>query len=203
MVVEVMGRDAGWIALHSGIAGGAHVILIPEIPFTVQNVCDYVKHREGYGKRFTIVVVAEGVSLPPEIKHMSRGVAVGKTLGDAIALLSGKDVRVSVLGHIQRGGSPTAYDRVLGTRFGVAAVDLIAEGGFGKTVCLKGEHVQAVNIADAVGQMKAVDPRGELVAAARAIGICFRRRTANECARHLEERSPRARLKMIRFELSY
>jgi 6-phosphofructokinase len=125
---------------------------------------------------------------------MSRGVPVGNTLGDAIALLSGKDVRVSVLGHIQRGGSPTTYDRVLSTRFGVAAVDLIAEGGFGKTVCLKGEHVQAVNIADAVGQMKAVDSRGELVAAARA---------ANECARHLEERSPRARLNMIRFKLSY
>jgi 6-phosphofructokinase 1 len=173
MVIEVMGRDAGWIALHSGIAGGAHVILIPEIPFTLQNVCDYVKRREGYGKRFTIVVVAEGITLPPEMKHMSRSMPVGNLMGDAIALLSRKDVRVSVLGHIQRGGSPTPYDRVLGTRFGVAAVDLIAAGGFGKTVCLKGEHVCAVDIADAIGQMKSIDPRGELVAAARAIGICF------------------------------
>jgi 6-phosphofructokinase 1 len=173
MVVEVMGRDAGWIALHAGIAGGAHVILVPEIPFTVQNICDYVKRRDGYGKRFTIVVVAEGIKLPPEMKPMSRGVPVGNMVGDAIALLSGKEVRVSVLGHIQRGGSPTSYDRVLATRFGVAAVDLIAAGGFGKTVCLKGEHIQAVDIADAVGQMKAIDPRGELIAAARAIGICF------------------------------
>jgi len=173
MVIEVMGRDAGWIALHSGIAGGAHVILIPEIPFTLQNVCDYVQRREGYGKRFTIVVVAEGISLPPEMKHMSRSMPVGNMMGDAIALLSRKDVRVSVLGHIQRGGSPTPFDRVLATRFGVAAVDLIATGQFGKTVCLKGEHVRAVDIADAIGQMKSIDPRGELVGTARAIGICF------------------------------
>ena len=173
MVIEVMGRDAGWIALHAGIAGGAHVILIPEIPFTVQNICDYVKQREGYGKRFTIVVVAEGIKLPPEMKHMVRGMPVGNMVGDAIALLSRKDVRISVLGHIQRGGSPTPYDRVLATRFGVAAVDLIAAGGFGKTVCLKGEDIQAVDIADAIGQMKTVKPNGAMVQAARAIGICF------------------------------
>jgi len=92
MVVEVMGRDAGWIALHSGIAGGTHVILIPEIPFTVRDICDYVKRRDGYGKRFTIVVVAEGIKLPPEMKHMSRGVPVGNMVGDSIALLSGKEV---------------------------------------------------------------------------------------------------------------
>src|SRR6266550_9396558 len=169
MVIEVMGRDAGWIALHAGIAGGAHVILIPEIPFTVQNICDYVKRREGYGKRFTIVVVAEGIKLPLEMKHMLHGLPVGNMVGDAIGLISRKEVRVSVLGHIKRGGSPTAYDRVLATRFGVAAVDLIAAGGFGKTVCLKGEHIQAVDIADAIGQMKAVEPHGELVEAARAI----------------------------------
>jgi ATP-dependent phosphofructokinase / diphosphate-dependent phosphofructokinase len=119
------------------------------------------------------VVVAEGITLPPEMKHMSRSMPVGTLMGDAIALLSRKDVRVSVLAHIQRGGSPTPYARVLGTRFGVAAVDLIAAGGFGKTFCLKGEHVCAVDIADAIGQTKSIDPRGELVAAAGAIGICF------------------------------
>ena len=172
MVIEVMGRDAGWIALHAGIAGGAPVILIPEIPFTMQNICDYMKQREGYGKRFTIVVIAEGIKLPPEMKHMGRGLPVGNMMGDVIGLLSRKDV-LSVLGHIQRGGSPTPYDRVLATRFGVAAVDLIAAGGFGKTVCLKGEHIQAVDIVDAIGQMKAVEPHRELVQAARAIGICF------------------------------
>jgi hypothetical protein len=104
---------------------------------------------------------------------MCRGIPVGNMAGDAIALLSRKDVRVSVLGHIQRGGSPTPYDRVLATRFGLAVVDLIAAGGFGKTVGLKGEHIKAVDTADAIGQMKAVEPHSELTESARAIGICF------------------------------
>lgn len=173
MAVEVMGRDAGWIALEAGIAGGAHVILIPEIPFTIQKVCDYVAAREKYGKRFTIVVVAEGIQLPPELKALHRGGSVGNLVGDAISLCAHKEVRVSVLGHIQRGGSPSPYDRVLGTRFGVAAVDLIATGQFGKMVCLRGETVRAVDIADAVGLLKVVDRNGELVRTARAVGICF------------------------------
>lgn len=173
MVIELMGRDAGWIALQAGIAGGAHVILIPEIPFAIEKVCRYIAQRESYGKRFTIVAVAEGIKLPAELQHMSHTGSVASLVGDAIALMSRKEVRVSILGHIQRGGSPTPYDRVLATRFGVAAVDLIAAGGFGKMVCLQGESVRAVDIADAVGQMKAVDPRGELVCTARAIGICF------------------------------
>src|SRR6266576_2968055 len=112
MVIEVMGRDAGWIALHAGIAGGAHVILIPKIPFTVQNICEYVKRRERYGKRFTIVVVAEGIKLPPEMKHMLHGLPVGNMIGDAIGLISRKDVRVSVLGHIQRGGAHRLRSRL-------------------------------------------------------------------------------------------
>src|SRR5690349_18357850 len=173
MVVEVMGRDAGWIALEAGIAGGAHVILIPEIPFTIERVCRYVKEREGYGKRFTIVVVAEGVKLPPELKENRRAGSVGNLIGNAIAASANKEVRVSVLGHIQRGGTPTAYDRILATRFGVAAVDLIAEGGFGKMVCLRSERIEAVDIAQAVGRMKMVDPNGQLVGAAKAIGISF------------------------------
>jgi 6-phosphofructokinase 1 len=173
MVIELMGRDAGWIALHAGIAGGAHVTLLPEIPFTVQNVAKYVAARESYGKRFTIVVVAEGIKLPPELQRMSNSGPIGNRLGDALALLTHKEVRVSVLGHIQRGGTPSSYDRVLSTRFGVAAADLVAEGGFGKVVCLQHENIQAVDMAVAVGQMKAVDPGGEVVRAARAIGICF------------------------------
>jgi len=173
MVVEVMGRDAGWIALGAGLAGGAHIILIPEIPFTLERICEHLALREHYGKRFTIVVVAEGVKLPTEMTHLSRTMAVGNMIGDAIALLSHKEVRVSVLGHIQRGGSPSPYDRILATRFGVAAVDLIAEGGFGKMVCLKQESIKAVSIAEAAGRMKKVDPNGELVRAARAIGISF------------------------------
>jgi ATP-dependent phosphofructokinase / diphosphate-dependent phosphofructokinase len=173
MVVEVMGRDAGWIALEAGIAGGAHIILIPEIPFTIEKICNHLELREHYGKRFTIIVVAEGIKLPSEMKHMSRTMAVGNLIGDAIALIAHKEVRVSVLGHIQRGGSPSPYDRILATRFGVAAVDLIAEGGFGKMVCLQQEAIRAVAITDAVGRMKTVDPNGEMVRAARAIGISF------------------------------
>src|ERR1700690_1552863 len=129
MVVEVMGRDAGWIALEAGIAGGAHVILIPEIPFTVDGVCAFIKERESYGKRFTIMVVAEGVKLPLAFKEKRRGGSVGNLIGHAIAPAAHKGVRVRVLGHIQRGGSPTAFDRILATRFGAAAVGLIADGG--------------------------------------------------------------------------
>jgi len=173
MVIEVMGRDAGWIALEAGIAGGAHVILIPEIPFILQKICDYVHEREGYGKRFTIVVVAEGVNLPPELKQLSRGGSVGNLIGDGIALTARREVRVSVLGHIQRGGSPSSFDRILGTRFGVAAVDLVARGEFGKMVCLRNARIESVNIADAIHKLKTVDPQGELVQVARAVGISF------------------------------
>jgi ATP-dependent phosphofructokinase / diphosphate-dependent phosphofructokinase len=173
MIVEVMGRDAGWIALQAGIAGGAHVILIPEIPFTLERLCQYIAERESYGKRFTIVVVAEGIKLPRELKQLSRGGAVGNLIADGIALVAHKEVRVSVLGHIQRGGSPSPFDRILGTRFGVAAVDLIAQGGFGKMVCLRNTRIEAVNIADAVGRLKTVEPDGEIVRTAKAVGICF------------------------------
>jgi ATP-dependent phosphofructokinase / diphosphate-dependent phosphofructokinase len=173
IVVEVMGRDCGWIALEAGIAGGAHVILIPEIPFTIKSVCDCIAVREALGKHFTIVVVAEGVKLPHELKQMARGWPVGNTVGDAVGLFSGKEVRVSVLGHIQRGGSPSPYDRVLATRFGVAAVDLIAAGAFGKMVALRAGSIVAVDAATAIGNLNSVDPNGELVRAAKAIGIGF------------------------------
>jgi len=173
MLVEVMGRDAGWIALKAGIAGGAHVILIPEIPFTIENICTFVRERESYGKRFTIVVIAEGVKLPLSFKENRRVGSVGNLIGSAIAASSNKEVRVSVLGHLQRGGSPTPFDRILATRFGVAAVDLIAEGRFGKMVCLRNEHIEAVDIAEAIGRLKTVDPNGQMVHTAKAIGISF------------------------------
>jgi len=173
MVVEVMGRDCGWIALEGGIAGGAHIILIPEIPFTIQKVCDFIAEREKCGKRFTIVVVAEGIKLPPELKQIAHGGPVGNLVGEAISLLSHKEVRVSVLGHIQRGGSPSPYDRVLATRLGVAAVDLIAEGGFGKMVALRAGSIVSVDVVRAIGQLKSVQPDGELVRTARAVGIGF------------------------------
>src|SRR5258708_1644906 len=173
MVVEVMGRDCGWIALEAGIAGGAHVILIPEIPFTIGHVCRYIGEREKTGKHFTIVVVAEGVKLPPELKENRRASSIGTLIGNAIASGAKKEVRISVLGHIQRGGSPSPFDRILATRFGVAAVDLIAAGGFGMMVALHGDSSVSVDGAHALGHLKSVDPKGGLVSAARAIGVGF------------------------------
>src|SRR6202451_1254181 len=173
MVVEVMGRDCGWIALQAGIAGGAHVILIPEIPFTIEQVCAHIAAREKTGKHFTIVVVAEGVKLPAGMKENRRASSVGNLIGNAIGHGSGKEVRVSVLGHIQRGGTPSPFDRILATRFGVAAVDLIAAGGFGMMVALHADSIVSVDVAHAIGHLKSVDPKGELVRAARAIGIGF------------------------------
>jgi 6-phosphofructokinase 1 len=174
MVVEVMGRDAGWIAVSAALAGGAHVVLIPEIPFTIKNIADYIAQRETDGKHFTIVVVAEGIQLPPELKDNRRqNSPVGNLVGQAIAEQSHKEVRVSVLGHIQRGGSPTPFDRILATRFGVSAVELIAQREFGKMVCLRNSRVESVCIAEAIGKLKTVDPQGDLARTARAIGMCF------------------------------
>jgi 6-phosphofructokinase 1 len=181
MVLEVMGRDAGWIALQAGLAGGAHVILIPEIPFRIQPICDFIAQRDKRGRRFTIVVVAEGVKIPTEMRVLfekerratPRAGAVGNAIGEAIAYCSKKEVRVTVLGHIQRGGSPSPRDRILSTRFGVEAVELVARGQFGRMVCLRGEEIKSVDIAEAVGQLKFVNPDGELVRAARAIGVNF------------------------------
>lgn len=181
MLVEVMGRDAGWIALETGIAGGAHIILIPEIPFTIAKICEFVKQRQKYGKRFTIIVVAEGVKLPADLgahfeeqkRQRPRVGAVGNLIGEAVGSCLKRETRVTVLGHIQRGGSPSPFDRILSTRFGVAAVDLIAQGQFGRMVCLRGDRILNVDIAEAIGRMKAVDPAGELVATARSVGIGF------------------------------
>src|SRR4051812_45375064 len=140
MIVELMGRDAGWIALEAGIAGGAHIILLPEIPFSIAKVCEFINQRNIFGKKFTIISLAEGIKLPEDLDaHLPRergayrrSGAIGNLIGDAIGACTGKEVRVTVLGHVQRGGSPTPFDRILSTRFGVAAVDLIGEGGFGK-----------------------------------------------------------------------
>ncbi len=181
MVVEVMGRDAGWIAIEAGIAGGAHVILIPEIPFKIQNVCDFILDREKNGKRFTIVVVAEGLRFGDDMRarfeaerrRSPRAGAVGNAVADALGMCTKKEARVTVLGHTQRGGSPSPFDRILSTRFGVAAVDMIARGEFGRMVALKGSHIASVEIEEACGAIKHVNPTGELVTMAKAIGVCF------------------------------
>ncbi len=181
MLVEVMGREAGWIALETGLAGGAHVILLPEMPFSIQRVCQFVEERSASGKKFTIIVVAEGIQLPADLEPLYqnekrrrlRTGAVAAVIGDAIGMCSKREVRVTVLGHIQRGGSPSPFDRILSTRFGVAAVELIAQGQFGRMVCLRGNRIESVPIAEVIGQVRLVDPNGELVRTAKAIGVCF------------------------------
>jgi phosphofructokinase-like protein len=181
MLVELMGREAGWIALEAGLAGGAHIILIPEIPFSIEKIAASVEQRQRSGKRFTVVAVAEGVKLPAEIASVfererraaPRPGSVGNVIAEAIAALTRREVRVTVLGHIQRGGSPSPFDRILGTRFGVAAVELIAEGKFGYMVSLRGSKVVSVPIAEACCSPKFVNPEGEMVRTARAIGISF------------------------------
>jgi len=166
MVVEVMGRHAGWIAVHSGIAGGADVILIPEIPIHDDEVAETIRKRHARGKNFSIVVVSEGCELPglsddagetDQFGHVTlsnRG--VGDTLGREIEERTGFETRVTVLGHIQRGGTPTARDRVLATRFGLKAADLALAGEFGQMAALRGDEIVSVPLAEATAQLKLV-----------------------------------------------
>ncbi|MBI2955770.1 MAG: ATP-dependent 6-phosphofructokinase [Acidobacteria bacterium] len=178
MIVEVMGRDAGWIALWAGLAGKADIILIPEIPFTIEKVCDKILEREQLGRQSSVLVVAEGIKFPPTdadgkpIPEAKPG-SVGNTLAYSVRQHTGKDVRVTVLGHIQRGGTPVAFDRVLGLRFGVAAADLVAQGKFGHMVCLHCGEIRTCKLEDAIGIYRTVDPSSDLVCTARAAGISF------------------------------
>jgi 6-phosphofructokinase 1 len=182
MVLEVMGRYAGWIAAYAGLAGGADVILIPEIPFTLAAVEKKILEREVQGKHFTIVVVAEGVSLDHKQISQDKGAAdreirlggVGHQLASQIQSLTGKDSRCVVLGHLQRGGQPTAWDRQLCTRFGVRAVRMLAKKQFGKMVALQANGMMgAVSLKNAVNKIRTVEANGELIMTARALGISF------------------------------
>jgi ATP-dependent phosphofructokinase / diphosphate-dependent phosphofructokinase len=185
MVLEVMGRDAGWIALESGIAGSADVILIPEIPFDLDKVCRHIRQRGSEGNRATIVVVAEGAfpigghkvvkATAAETFGLERLGGIGHYVADAIERVHGLETRVVVLGHVQRGGTPTHFDRILASRFGVKAVDLIARGQFGEMVVLKGREVVAMPIEDAVCTQNRVDPDGNLVWTAEQLGIMMGR----------------------------
>ena len=171
MVVEVMGRHAGWIALHSGIAGGADMMLLPEFPVTLGEVCDVVRRRKERGKSFSIIVVAEGANLTDgavepkkadgakrdAFGHVRLG-GIGAWLAEKIEEETGFETRYTILGHIQRGGTPTAFDRVLGSRFGVAAVDLVARKGYGRMVALRGTQIVDVSLQEAVGSLKTVGP---------------------------------------------
>jgi 6-phosphofructokinase 1 len=183
IVVEVMGRYAGWIALHGGLAGGADLILIPEFPFSWERVYDKIHKRELKGKRFSLVCVAEGAK-PIGGQLVTRGTdakrtdpvqlgGIGKVVADNIEKNTGRETRVTVLGHLQRGGSPTPYDRILSTKFGAFAIKLATEKKFGKMVALKGNEIVAVDIADAISKQKLVKPNNQAVLAAKAVGISF------------------------------
>ncbi len=183
MVVEVMGRHAGWIALEAGIAGGGDVILIPEIPFTYDAIRGGIERRAARGRRFSLVVVAEGTRCPDGrsvVKKIVEGSPEPVRLGGIGAVVADRlegtlpfEVRYVVLGHLQRGGTPTPFDRILGTRFGVAALEQAVEGATNCMVALKGDRIGCVAIADAVAELKLVDPRGDRVTVARSIGIAF------------------------------
>jgi len=181
MVVEVMGRDAGWIALESGMAGAADVILIPEIPFDITKVCNKVRQRQLTGRRFSMVVIAEGAApiagdrvIQAEASTTYQNVrlgGIGYMVAKQIEERTSIETRVVVLGHLQRGGSPNAFDRNLATRYGVAAVNLIAREKFGYMVCLRGRQISEVTIDEAVGKLKKVDPNGEMVRAIELLGV--------------------------------
>jgi 6-phosphofructokinase 1 len=169
MVIEVMGRHTGWIATIAGIAGGADCILIPEIPFKIDDVAAMIKRRCERGKTFSIIVVAEGVEFgaadgqvvqdekTDEFGHALLG-GVGIVIGKKIQELTGMETRVTNLGYIQRGGTPTAFDRVLATRFGVKAVDLLAGKEYGKMVCLRGNSVESVDLQEVTSSSKTINP---------------------------------------------
>jgi len=182
MVLEVMGRYAGWIAAHAGIAGGGDIILIPEIPFSYESICRKIAEREAMGRLFTLVVVAEGArgkggtfvtqgSAAADREERLGG--VGAVVGAEIAQRTGKETRVVVLGHLQRGGGPTTFDRLLCTRFGARAVKLVQEGKFGYMVALHPPDTVAVKITDAIGRLRTVPVDGDIVQTARMLGISF------------------------------
>jgi ATP-dependent phosphofructokinase / diphosphate-dependent phosphofructokinase len=180
IVVEVMGRHAGWIALQGGIAGGADIILIPEIPFDYDKIASVIKVREAAGYLGTVVVVAEGARLKhgEQVKRDVEGGefrpgGIGEIVTREIAKRTGKETRCCVLGHLQRGGAPTTLDRILATRFGVKAVQLANEGHFGSMVSYQNYQVRHVPIAEAVNRLKLVPPNGELVQTARDVDISF------------------------------
>jgi 6-phosphofructokinase 1 len=182
MVLEVMGRYAGWIAMYAGVAGGADVILIPEIPFRYEAICEAIKQREQMGKHFTLVIASEGAKPAggefvtvgaQEADREARLGGIGAVVAAEIEKRTGKETRNLVLGHLQRGGSPTFMDRVLCTLFGAKAVDLITEGRFGRMVAHNGRFVESVSLAEATGRLRTVPLDEGFVHVTRSLGICL------------------------------
>ncbi|MEO8122013.1 MAG: 6-phosphofructokinase, partial [Rhodoferax sp.] len=182
MVVEVMGRYAGWIALHAGIAGGAHAILIPEMAFDLDKVAAKIRERDADGRLYSLVVVAEGararhgqraVLAPAEIGHAERLGGIGERVARDLAQRTGKEARTVVLGHLLRGGSPTSFDRLAALRFGSAAVRALDEGLSGVMVALGFPNVNYVPLEEVAGRMKAVPPDCDTLQTGRDLGVCF------------------------------
>ena len=183
MVLELMGRYAGWIALEAGMAGGGDVILIPEIPFDIDKVAQSVRERGYRGRNFAVVIVAEGAVPKGGEMFVERRIAestdairlggIGRWVAQELEARLEWEARTTVLGHLQRGGSPTAFDRLLATRFGVEAVRLLAAGQFGRMVSLHGTTIDSVTLEDAVTRLRRVNPDSQIVQAARAVGTSF------------------------------
>ena len=182
MLLEVMGRDAGWIALYAGLAGGADCIVVPEIPYDPDRLCRKILDRQRRGRQFTLIVVAEGAApatgeaLSGDIQHGKGSIQSGgasQTLARLLAERIDAEIRVTVLGHLQRGGSPVAFDRVLATRYGVKAVELVEQGKWGEIVCLRGAQITSVPIHEAVDIYRTIRPDDPVLSAARAVGIEF------------------------------
>jgi phosphofructokinase-like protein len=183
IVCEVMGRYAGWIALNGGLAGGADIILIPELPFSWKKIYDKIHKRQLMGKKFSLVCVAEGAK-PEDGKMVIKEKdfkrtdpiklgGIGEVVASKIQKNTGRETRVTVLGHLQRGGSPTPFDRILATKFGAFAIELVSQGKFGRMVALKGNEIKNVKIEDAINKQKLVKPDNQAVKAAKAVGISF------------------------------
>jgi phosphofructokinase-like protein len=183
MIIELMGRYTGWVALYAGIAGGGDIILIPEIPYKIEKVCQEVRRRSKFGKRFSIVVMAEGVKFEDEELVVKRKVkastdpirlgGVSYKIARQIEELTGLETRVIILGHLQRGGKPTDFDRILATQFGKKAVDLVLTGKFGEMVSLQCGEITSVPIESAIKNLKKVNLDSRLIEAARGVGTCF------------------------------
>lgn len=183
MVIEVMGRYAGWLALYAGVAGGGDVIVIPEMPYDINKICKVVKERNKRGKRFSIVVIAEGARprhgrmvVKKIVKDSTDPVrlgGIGNKIANDIEAMTGLETRVTVLGHLQRGGAPSPFDRILATRLGTLACDLAVNGEFGKMAALRGRDIIGVSIKDAVKHTRLVSPRDPVIKAALAVGTSF------------------------------
>ncbi len=166
MVIEVMGHKAGWIALYSGMAGGGDIILLPEIPYNIESICDVIHNRVKRGKTYTIVVVAEGIKTDGKKRP-------AEYIAQKIEECTGIETRETVLGYIQRGGSPTPFDRNLSTRIGGHATELIANGEFGRMVAMKGDEISSIPLSEVAGKLKLVTESHDLIVQGRRMGICF------------------------------